>query len=86
MFHLGPVTLPVVLMFSHVFMSSGYHPTSSGVVKGHSAPWLLCFYTPCVNMLTNQKSVKNRLQKIKPQRVKMDNSGKFHTLEMLRPP
>lgn len=45
LFNLLQVTLPMDLtMFSHVFMSSGYHPTSSGVVKGHSAPWLLCFY------------------------------------------
>lgn len=30
---------------SYVFMSSGYHRTSSGIVKGHSTPWLLCFHT-----------------------------------------
>lgn len=52
-----PHNLPVDLtMFSHVFMSLGYHLTSSGVVKGHSAPWLLCFYISCVNMLTSQKA------------------------------
>ena len=57
LFNLLQVTLPgVLIMFSHVFMSLGYHPTSSGVVKGHSAPWLLCFYIPCVNILTGRKA------------------------------
>lgn len=38
-------------------MSSGYHRTSSGIVKEHNAPWLLCFHMPCVNMLTSQKAM-----------------------------
>lgn len=49
-------------MFSHVFMSLGYHLTSSGVVKGHTAPWLLCFHVPCVNMLTNQKAAFEKIK------------------------
>lgn len=41
-------------------MSSGHHWTSSGIVKGHDAPWLLCFHMPCVNMLTSHKAMLER--------------------------